>query len=169
MMDGVVTLRPYTEEDHERTFAWLQDAALRRFTGTTAPPTPETHADWLHRMRSRASVVIFAVEREGVHIGNLFFVDLDRINLRAEIQLFLGPPALLGRGAGTAALSAAKVEAFGKLGLNRLYAFVFGFNERARRAFEKAGFQLEGRMRQHKRDGEAFVEVFVLGCLRDDG
>jgi RimJ/RimL family protein N-acetyltransferase len=168
-MDGDVTLRAYTDADHARTFTWLQEPELRRFTGTTAPPTPETHADWLQRMRFRESAAIYAIERGGAHIGNLFLMDIDRINLRAEIQLFLGPPEILGRGAGTAALVAAKAEAFGKLGLNRLYAFVFAFNQRAKRAFEKAGFVLEGRMRQHKRDGETFVEVFVLGCLKGDG
>jgi RimJ/RimL family protein N-acetyltransferase len=39
------------------------------------------------------------------------------------------------------------------------------FNPRARQAFEKAGFALEGTLRDDRWIGDGFSDVFVLGRL----
>ena len=45
---------------------------------------------------------------------------------------------------------------------------VFAFNERARRAYEKAGFQVEGRLREAiARDGRWWDEI-QMGILREE-
>jgi hypothetical protein len=51
-------------------------------------------------------------------------------------------------------------HAFGTLGLHRVGLFVFEFNERAIRAYQRVGFVLEGRARQSiRRDGRWWDEL----------
>lgn len=169
MSEGRIVLRGYTDEDHARTFLWLQDSELRRFTGTTSPPSPETHSWWLQQMRSRQDAHLSAIEAGGVHVGNLFLMSIDAMNAKAEVQLFIGGAGDRNKGIGLQAICLAKQRAFSEMGLHRLYAFVFDFNERARRSFEKAGFSLEGRLREDQRRNGQFADLLVLGCLDTDG
>src|SRR3954451_1770645 len=59
-------------------------------------------------------------------------------------------------------------HAFDRLGLHRVGLSVFEFNERARRAYEKAGFQVEGRLRAAiARDGRWWDEL-QMGILNEE-
>jgi RimJ/RimL family protein N-acetyltransferase len=53
------------------------------------------------------------------------------------------------------------------LNLHKVYAFVLEDNKRARRAFEKAGFVLEGTLRADRWSQGRFVDVYLLGCLNE--
>ena len=58
--------------------------------------------------------------------------------------------------------------AFGRIGLHRVGLSVFAFNERAVRSYQKAGFQVEGRLREAiARDGRYWDEIH-MGVLRDE-
>jgi RimJ/RimL family protein N-acetyltransferase len=52
--------------------------------------------------------------------------------------------------------------------LHRLYAYVFARNPRAKRAFEKAGFTVEGLLRQERRFGTEFIDVYLLARLASE-
>ena len=55
-----------------------------------------------------------------------------------------------------------------RIGLHRVGLSVFSFNERAIRSYEKAGFRIEGRLREAiSRDGRYWDEI-QMGILRDD-
>jgi RimJ/RimL family protein N-acetyltransferase len=57
---------------------------------------------------------------------------------------------------------------FAGLGLHRIALSVFAFNERAVRAYRKAGFRLEGRLREAIwRDGRYWDEL-QMGILADE-
>jgi RimJ/RimL family protein N-acetyltransferase len=59
-------------------------------------------------------------------------------------------------------------HAFERLGLHRVGLSVFSYNERAIRAYEKAGFVIEGRLRDAiLRDGRYFDEVQMGALARD--
>jgi len=169
MIQPRIALRTYSKDDHARALAWLQDPGLRRCLGTTRSPTVESHQLWFQRMQRRSDVRLYAIYREDRHIGNLYVVDIDSLNERAEVQLFIGDNDKRNQGAGTVALKDSLRICFAELGLHRVFALVFAFNERAVRTFVKAGFAVEGRFRAHrKRDGK-YHDMIVLGCLADDG
>jgi RimJ/RimL family protein N-acetyltransferase len=67
---------------------------------------------------------------------------------------------------GTEAISLACQYGYGALDLHKVYAYVLGINLRARHAFEKAGFELEGTLREDRRVDDAYTDVFLLGKLR---
>jgi RimJ/RimL family protein N-acetyltransferase len=55
--------------------------------------------------------------------------------------------------------------AFNVLGLHSVRLAVFSFNERAQRAYERAGFRVIGRWREAKRLGGRAYDVVYMDCL----
>ena len=82
--------------------------------------------------------------------------------------MLFGDDAARGRGYGSEAIRLLTDLAFDGMNLHRLYAFVLAFNPHAKRAFEKAGFRSEGVLRQDRRVGNEFVDVYLLARLASD-
>jgi RimJ/RimL family protein N-acetyltransferase len=66
---------------------------------------------------------------------------------------------------GTRAIDLISRYAFEQLRLHRVYAYVLALNPRARRAFEKAGFELEGTLRDDRSVGDGYVDSYLLSRL----
>jgi RimJ/RimL family protein N-acetyltransferase len=87
-------------------------------------------------------------------VGIVWLWDIDRRHGRAEVRIVVGAPEARGRGYGSDALDVVAADAFGRLGLRGLYAYVHAGNDASRRAFERAGFALEATLaREAHRDG----------------
>lgn len=163
-----VTLSPLERRHLGRTRAWANDPGLMRLLGRERPVSEAEHEEWFERVvRGRDDCAYFAVEAGagGAHVGNVWLWEIDRRHRRAELRVVIGEPAHTGRGEGTEAISLLCDFAFGRLGLHRVYAYVLAFNPRARRSFEKAGFALEGTLREDRWAGDGYTDVFVLGRL----
>ena len=86
----------------------------------------------------------------------------------AYVSIGIGERAYWGRGFGTDAMRLMLAFGFNEWNLHRITLSVFGYNARAIRSYEKAGFVMEGRMRQRlKRDGKRWDDV-TMGFLRAD-
>ncbi len=116
-------------------------------------PHPFTAADaraWIAiRAADTGNPHNFAIEFEGGAIGGIgmeFFTDVHR--LTAEIGYWLGEP-FWGRGFATIALRAATEYAFATFALRRIQATVYEWNPASARVLEKAGYELEGCLRDH--------------------
>ena len=86
---------------------------------------------------------------------------------RAEIGYWLARPCW-GRGVATAAVRELSAYAFEELGLRRLVAQVYPWNQASVRVLEKCGFRREGYLRAHVlKDGEP-VDVLAYGLLAEE-
>lgn len=86
----------------------------------------------------------------------------------AELGIGLGERAYWGRGYGTDAVRVILRYAFTELNLRRVTLGVFAYNPRAIRAYQKAGFKEEGRLRQYVlREGQRH-DMIIMGALRDE-
>ena len=86
----------------------------------------------------------------------------------AEIGLILWPDEKKQEGYGSDALKVLCHWAFTALRLRRLYAKTFSSNIGAQRCFEKNGFAVEGRWREHFFvQGEA-EDAILYGCLQSN-
>lgn len=163
-----VTLRPLGRDHLGSTRDWANDPELMRLLGRERPVSEAEHEEWFEQVvRGRDDCAYFAIEANegGAHVGNVWLWDIDLRHRRAELRIVVGAPGHAGRGEGTEAISLLCDYAFGRLGLHRVYAYVLAFNPRARRSFEKAGFALEGTLREDRRAGDDYTDVFVLGRL----
>ena len=148
--------------------AWaaLQEPEVVRLTGTHATFTRDAVRSWLESLEGRPDRADWAIVRatDDRHIGEAVLNDFDADNRSASFRIALASPSVFGQGYGTEATRAVLHHAF-RLGLHRVELEVFAFNPRARRAYEKAGFVVEGRRRDALYWDGAWVDAIVMGCL----
>ncbi len=113
-------------------------------------PHPYTAADareWLSVAMQQDPEANFAIAVGGELVGTIGLqVGSDVYRQSAEIGYWLGED-YWGRGIATGAVRAMTKWGFDNLGLLRIYALVFATNPASVRVLEKAGYTLEGRMR----------------------
>ena len=135
-----VVLQPYAAEHDERTVAWLNDPALQRSFGLDRQVTLAGHRAW---RAAQEDLVLWAITYGGRHVGNCSL----RWNARhasAYFQIYLGEPAVRGRGLGKAAIMAALDYAFGALKAHRVWLHVYPHNAVALAIYTALGFVEEG-------------------------
>lgn len=144
---------------------WANDPELMRLLDRAEPVSEAEHAAWFAALTHQSDRRYFALELgdERRHVGNAWLWQIDRRHAKAEVRIVVGEAAAQGAGIGTRALEALAEIAFHELGLTRLYAYTLGFNPRARRAFEKAGFVVEGLLKNDRRLADEFCDVYLLG------
>ncbi len=86
----------------------------------------------------------------------------------AWVGIIVGDREYWGKGYGTDAMRLAVQYGFIELNLRRISLGLHGYNERALKSYQKAGFTLEGRMRgEGLRDGVRYDSLW-MGILRDE-
>ena len=165
-----VRLVPLGEKHLDATFQWVNDAAMMRLLGRTAPVERHEHQRWFERLQTRTDCRYFAVETidSGRHVGNVWLWDINAADGKSEVRVLFGDEASRGHGYGSEAIILLAELAFTTLHLHRLYAYVFARNPRAKRAFEKAGFLVEGVLRQERRLENEAIDVYLLARVASD-
>jgi RimJ/RimL family protein N-acetyltransferase len=98
-------------------------------------------------------------------IGFTTFSALDGDNGSVMFHITIGERDAWGRGLGTEVTELMLGHAFERLGLHRVGLSVFSYNLRAIKAYQKAGFTIEGRLREAiLRDGRYWDEI-QMGVL----
>ena len=100
-------------------------------------------------------------------IGVVGFMHVDMRNKKAELGYWLGKK-YQGHGYATEALGIILHFGFLNLGLERVYAQTFSFNEGSKHLLERIGFTLEGRLRKNTLLDEGFIDDYVYGLLKGE-
>jgi RimJ/RimL family protein N-acetyltransferase len=134
-------------------------------------PHPYTEADahaWLAlRAADSGHPHGFAIEFEGEAIGGIgleFLSDVHRKS--AELGYWLGE-SMWGRGFATLAVRAITDYAFATFELHRVQAMVFQWNPASARVLEKAGYMLEGRLRNYIFKDDRIGDALIYARLRE--
>jgi RimJ/RimL family protein N-acetyltransferase len=168
--DRVLLRRPRAD-DLPAVTRWYTDpeiAALTRYQ-TRPMPAAEVERFFEQRLLSPDALAYSILELpERWLIGFTTFSSLDAENGSVLFHITIGERSAWSRGLGTEASRLMLAHAFERLGLHRVGLTVFSFNERAIRAYEKAGFHVEGRLRESVlRDG-SWCDEIQMGILRDE-
>lgn len=151
MLKGeVVFLTEVRTADSELLYKWINSSSTIRFNSTYRPTTFSCHTTWFDSIGRDPSKVIFAIryDADGPPIGTIQLINISAIHRSAELTIRIGDDVNRGKGAGTDALKLMLDFAWRDLNLQRIWLRVFESNVRAKRAYEKAGFQVEGVMRR---------------------
>ncbi|MEO7745100.1 MAG: GNAT family protein [Actinomycetota bacterium] len=111
--------------------------------------------------------VSFVVDVDGVAVGGASLFDLDPFARHAVAGISLVPGAR-GRGIGTAAITELVEFGFVRCNLRRIHLQAIASNTGAIRAYEKAGFVIEGRQRQHAWVRGTYEDIVLMGILRPE-
>ena len=163
---------PNLDRDAEAFARWSLDSEYMRLLDSL-PARPEsarqfTHnlGEWLAELHSFLFVI-----RALADDRLLGFVEIEGVRWAhgdGWVGIGLGEREYWGQGYGTEALRLLLRFSFTELNLRRVSLDVFEYNPRALRAYEKAGFVVEGRARQYlHRDGRRW-DLIYMGILREE-
>jgi RimJ/RimL family protein N-acetyltransferase len=146
-----VVLRPVIADDAVDMLEVLADGDVLRLTGshgTLSPDDVEPMRQWYgSRADHEDRLDLAAVDRaSGRYVGEVVLNELDPNNNSCSFRIALGATGQ-NRGLGTEATRLVLGYAFERVGLHRISLEVYSFNSRARRVYEKVGFQAEGVLR----------------------
>lgn len=155
-----IYLYPITELDTEMVLRWRNSEFIRDHFIYRKEITAADHQKWLDEKVKTGKVVQFVIClcESNKPVGSVYIQNVDLLHKNAEYGIFIGEEAATGKGCGTDAAKLMIQYAFEVLGLHKLYLRVLSNNERAIRSYERAGFKVEGTMRD---------EVFVDGHFAD--
>lgn len=131
------------------------------------PYTEEAGRAFLAMATERRPETVFAIATDEELIGVLGLdVQPDVHRLSAEMGYWLAED-YWGRGIATAAVSAVTNWGFDELGLVRVFAGVYETNPASVRVLEKAGYELEGRLRCSVLKHGRVLDQFLFARVRD--
>jgi len=165
-----IYLRPLDEDDVDRCLRWINDAEVARGVGRKGPISRTQEREWIvGQYKSRSTFSLAIVLKAGDrHIGNCGLHEIEPENGRAEFGILIGEKGEWGKGYGPEAAGMLLRYGFEELRLHRIDLEVYAQNERAQRAYEKAGFVLEGRRRESYFSQGAFDDTLIMGILKPE-
>ena len=163
-----------SEADAEAMVSWSRDSEYLRLLDSD-PALPESAKGWKasiiewmeHERPNNFGFMIRTLAGDRL-IGFVGLSDIDWSNGDGIVGIGIGKREDWGKGYGTDAMRVLLRFAFAELNLHRVSLSVYAYNPPAIRSYEKAGFTVEGLMRQTVyRDGLRSDEV-CMGILRQE-
>lgn len=102
----------------------------------------------------------------GKHIGNIKLGPVNCKHGYGEIGIIIGDKMSWGKGIATEAIKLVKNYAFNKLKIHKLTAGAYSKNIGSIKAFQKAGFYIEGVLKKQCSCKGKYVDCTLLGCVR---
>lgn len=170
-----VLLRPFRADDVSVMVDVLADPDVRRLTGSVhsteearagGDDDVDTLRTWYGSRNEQPDRLDLAVvdARSGELVGEVVLNDYDAASSSCNFRTLIGPRGR-DRGLGSEAIRLIVGYGFERLGLHRIELEVYAFNPRARRAYEKAGFVVEGTRRDALRFDDEWVDATVMSIL----
>jgi RimJ/RimL family protein N-acetyltransferase len=168
-----IRFRGIEKADLPKLYEWVNDPEVLEGLMVGLPMSMADEEHWLERLnqgeQAEKPLAIEIKEKKGWRlIGDWGFFHIQWINSNAEFGIMIGDKSVWNKGYGTEAVELILRHGFETLNLNRIYLRVYSTNPRAKRAYEKAGFVLEGTMRQAIYKHGKYVDVHFMSILRSD-
>lgn len=165
-----IELTSMRDEDSDLLFRWINDRELVVLSSAFHPVTRQAHDAWFARARGSDDVAFFAIRVAGTGelIGSCQLHTINRTHRSAELQIRIGSRQHWGRGLGGEAVRLLLDIGFTDLALHRIYLTVLAGNERAQRAYLRAGFLREGTLRDAAFVDERYQDLIVMAILESE-
>jgi RimJ/RimL family protein N-acetyltransferase len=165
----LVQLRAPEPADAEALNELFNDHGVRSGISHPLPQPLEGFLDWIATARRAKDHLNLTIERlePAEPIGMCDLMKIDAPTRTAIMGIWVAR-AWWGEGYGTDAVRTICRFGFDHLNLHRVTLQVNADNAQAIRAYEKAGFQVEGRLRESAFVHGARMDELVMGMLRGD-
>lgn len=167
-----VILRAVERDDLPRLWQFNNDAEVE-VAGGGDPPMPQSLARLQAEFDRRTGTggrdgAQFAIEADGVMIGQCGLLDLNETDRTCELGITIGDKAYWGQGYGRDAVRVLLDYAFRLRNARKVWLRVWGNNERAIHSYLACGFVEEGRLRRHVWSAGRYVDLVYMGVLREE-
>ncbi|AJQ59215.1 MULTISPECIES: GNAT family N-acetyltransferase [Bacillus] len=163
----VIKLETFKKSDFKQLINWINsEEFLIQWSGNAFTfPLDEQQ---LEKYIESANTFAFKVVDEETSdvIGHISLGQIDNINKSARIgKVLVGNTKMRGRSIGKHMMKAVLHIAFDKLKLHRVTLGVYDFNTSAISCYEKIGFVKEGLLRESKKVGETYWNLWEMSML----
>jgi diamine N-acetyltransferase len=168
-----IRLRAIEKEDLPIFVSWLNDPEVRRNLQLFQPLSLAQEEEWFKAtlqqpVEKQPLMIEIKIDEGWQPVGDVGFLKICTIDRTAEIGIFIGEKKFWGQGYGTETMRLMLNHGFKELNLNRIYLRVYETNLRGIRSYEKAGFKLEGRLRQDRFMDGKYIDVLLMSVLRSE-
>lgn len=168
-----IRLRAIEREDVKKFLEWVNDPEVTFGLSLFLPMSLTDEERWFdgiaHRSPSEKPLGIDLRDGEGWRlIGNCTFFDVDTVARSGELGIMIGDKSAWNKGLGTETMRLLLRHGFETLNLNRVMLRVYAENPRAVRAYEKAGFKLEGTLREAVFKRGKYGDVHIMSVLKSE-
>ena len=141
-----VILRPIDLNDTDKIIKWRNTEAVRKNFCNQEELTEETHINWINKKVITGETVQFIIidKESGLEVGSTFIKDISKVHNKGEFGIFIGEDSARGKGLGYEATKLITDYGFDVLNLHKIYLRVFESNTGAIKAYERAGYIIEG-------------------------
>ena len=166
--DVTVEIRKFAREDIPKKVEWINCPENNRFLHYDIPISAEGTEKWFDSHIGDDSRYDATILADGVPVGTIGLLSIDRKNSKAEFYIAMGELAYKGKGIAKKASLLLLKYGFEVLGLNRIYLYTEVDNTAAQGLFEKIGFVKEGLVRQDILSHGKLADRYVYGCLKEE-
>ncbi|RWQ70248.1 GNAT family N-acetyltransferase [Bacillus cereus] len=163
----VIKLESFKKSDFKQLINWINsEEFLIQWSGNAF--TFPLDKQQLEKYIESANTLAFKVVDEETSdvIGHISLGQIDNINKSARIgKVLVGNTKMRGRSIGKHMMKAVLHIAFDELKLHRVTLGVYDFNTSAISCYEKIGFVKEGLLRESKRVGETYWNLWEMSML----
>ncbi len=171
-----IRFRAAERQDLPQFVAWMNTPEVRAGIAAYLPISHAWEENWFDEMVKKpldeqVLVIDLKENANGTSwktIGTCGFIDLDFRIRHGELGIMIGETDEWGKGYGTESVLLLLQHGFETLNLNRISLRVYEDNPGAIRAYEKAGFQHEGRLREAEFSDGEYKDVMIMSVLRSD-
>ena len=166
----MVKLAPLQPEHVAHFYGWLRDPDVIAYSLSIfqSLKTPQQIDQWFAATLSQANTLNLGIylEDSNALIGYAGLTGISHTNHAGEYFIFIGEKAQWGRGIGTAVTQQILQLGFTRYHLNRIMLTVSEWNTGGVKAYAKAGFVVEGRLRQAACRQGVFHDKLVMSVLK---
>lgn len=163
----LIKLEPLKRSDFKQLINWIDsEEFLIQWSGNafTYPLNDQQLEQYIESTNTLAFKVIDEESKEV--IGHISLGQIDNINKSARIgKVLVGDTRMRGRSIGKHMMKAVLHIAFEELKLHRVTLGVYDFNTSAISCYEKIGFVKEGLLRESKKVGETYWNLWEMSML----
>lgn len=167
-----VWLRALEQEDLHGQWLSVNDGDIDEFGGSMAPQSHDDLQDWYETIVRGATMrkYFFVISPLGStdFIGLVSLYDFDGRLGGPELGIAISDKKRWGKGFGTDAVNAIVDFAFGSIDINRIWLHTGATNKRAQRSFQKAGFSIEGTIRDYSLHNGRWHDAVMMSILRSE-
>lgn len=162
-------LRPLREDDLGEAFlSWFQDEDLMRFY-TNSRQQHSRESLWHNISQGAASGTsyTFAIEdrASGAVIGTIKLGPINHDHRIADLVVLLGDRRFHGRGLAVEAIRLGNALAFQEFDIRKLFGGMFETNQSSYKAYTRAGWVEEGRLKGHYLVNGQPVDRLLVACF----
>ena len=167
-----ITLRSVEREDLPILSDFNNDLEVELASGGD-PPIPQSFARLQARYdeslrRGERDGSHFAIEADGTLIGECDLFHFDETAHTCELGILIGDKSYWGKGYGREAISLLLQYAFQYRNQHKVWLRVNENNKRGMNAYRACGFVEEGRQRSHVWSDGRYLNLILMGVLREE-